>query len=143
MKGRNIGSFMGALLLCLLFASAARPADEPKMLNPFAGDPDAIQEGRRLYASQGCSACHGVGGRRGDGKSDPRRPWAFGSDDETLFKLMQGQIPQQTMPKIALTDEQIWKMLAFVRSLYKGNPALINWSTTPAKGVAKPPAPNR
>jgi hypothetical protein len=67
----------------------------------------------------------------------------FGSDDETLFKLMKGEIPQQTMPKIALSDEQIWKMLAFVRSLYKGDPALINWSKTPAKGAAKPSTPNR
>ena len=68
--------------------------------------------------------------------------WAFGSDDETLYKLMKGQISQQTMPKTwaALPDEQIWKTLAYVRSLYKGDPALINWPLTPPEGVAKPPA---
>jgi mono/diheme cytochrome c family protein len=143
MMRENIGSFTGALFLYLLFASVARPAAEPKMLNPFAGDPDAIQEGRRLYASQGCSACHGVGGGGGMGKAILDDTWVFGSDDETLYKLMKGQIPQQTMPKIALSDEQVWKMLAFVRSLYKGDPALINWSVTPPKGGEKPSTPNR
>jgi mono/diheme cytochrome c family protein len=143
MKCRKIGSSTGALILYLLFASAASPADEPRMLNPFAGDPDAIQEGRRLYANQGCSACHGLMGGGGMGKAILDDTWVFGSDDGTLFKLMKGQIPQQTMPKNTLPDEQIWKMLAFVRSLYKGDPALINWPLAPPKGVEKPSTPNR
>ena len=44
--------------------------------------------------------------------------WAFGSDDETLFRLMKGQIPQQTMPKTWATvpDDQIWKVIAHVRA---------------------------
>jgi mono/diheme cytochrome c family protein len=145
MKCEDIGSFTGALLLSLLFVSAARPADEPKMLNPFAGDPEAMKEGRKLYVTEGCSGCHGLMGGGGMGKAILDDTWVFGSDDETLYKLMKGQIPQQTMPKTwaALPDEQIWKMLAFVRSLYKGDPALINWPITPAKGVAKPSIPHR
>ena len=34
------------------------------------------------------------------------------------------------MPKVfrdVLSDEQVWKILAYVRSLYKGDPAKINW----------------
>lgn len=145
MKCENIGSFMGALFLSLVFVSAARPADEPKMLNPFAGDPEAIKEGRKRYVTEGCSGCHGLMGGGGMGKAILDDTWVFGSDDETLYKLMKGQISQQTMPKTwaALPDDQIWKMLAFVRSLYKGDPALINWPLTPTKGVAKPTTPNQ
>jgi mono/diheme cytochrome c family protein len=55
--------------------------------------------------------------------------WKFGSDDETLFKLIKGQIPQQTMPTVynMLPDDQVWQLLAFIRSVYKGDPSKINW----------------
>jgi mono/diheme cytochrome c family protein len=56
--------------------------------------------------------------------------WTFGSDDETLFKLIRGQIPEQTMPlgfgKV-MKEEETWKILAYIRSLYKGDPSLVNW----------------
>jgi hypothetical protein len=26
-----------------------------------------------------------------------------------------------------MTDDEVWKVLAFVRTLYKGDPSLINW----------------
>ena len=50
--------------------------------------------------------------------------------DETLFRLIKGEIPHQTMPTAfgqELTDAQIWQVLAFVRSIYKGDPSKINW----------------
>jgi mono/diheme cytochrome c family protein len=56
--------------------------------------------------------------------------WKFGSDDETLFKLIKGEIPQQTMPSVfgnELKDDDVWKILAYVRSLYRGDPSKINW----------------
>lgn len=55
--------------------------------------------------------------------------WQHGSDDATLFKLLRGEIPGQTMPPIgkAMTEEEIWKVLAWVRSLYRGDPNLVNW----------------
>ena len=48
----------------------------------------------------------------------------------TLFKLIKGEMPQQTMLATfgnVLKDDDIWKILAFVRSLYKGDPSKINW----------------
>ena len=89
--------------------------------------------------------CHGLLGGGGMGKPILDDTWVFGSDDETLFKLVKGEIPQQTMPKseVDLTDEQVWKMLAYVRSLYKGDPGLINWGSKPsplaaARGIQAP-----
>jgi cytochrome c peroxidase len=117
---------------------AGYPADQPKLLNPFAGDPEAVKAGRTLFMSNGCSGCHGLGGGGGMGKPILDDEWNFGSDDETLYKLLKGQIPQQTMPKTfaVLPDEQLWKMLAYVRSLYKGDPSLINWGLTPPPDAA-------
>jgi hypothetical protein len=53
----------------------------------------------------------------------------FGSHDELLYNLIKGQVPDQTMPKdfSTLPDDDIWKILAFVRSLYKGDPEKVNW----------------
>lgn len=133
MKDRDI-LLPGASLLLMLSGGAAT-ADNPKR-NPFAGSPTAIEEGRKLYQTNGCSACHGVQGGGGMGKAILDDTWAFGSDDQTLFKLMKGQIPQQTMPKTwaTLPDDQIWKMIAYVRTLYKGDPALIDWAVTKPPG---------
>jgi mono/diheme cytochrome c family protein len=126
------------LLLCLLAAGAllggsVRPSlaqkPEAKKLNKFTGDPAAIKEGRALYLKNGCSGCHGVGGGGGMAPAITDDTWVFGSDDETLFKLIKGQIPQQTMPRVydSLPDEEVWKMLAYVRSQYAGDPSKVNW----------------
>ncbi len=108
------------------------------MLNPYAGDPEAAKEGRKLWLSYGCSGCHGVMGGGGMGKPVLDDTWIFGSDDETLYKLIRGQIPEQTMPRTwaGIPEDHLWKLLAYVRSFYKGDPALINWGTTPPPDAA-------
>ena len=136
-QDRQVAAFVTwSFFVCLLPPPAVHPQEQPKLLNPFAGDPEAVNEGRKLWLFLGCSYCHGVMGG-GSAMAGPvlDDTWRFGSDDETLYKLMKGQIPDQTMPKIGadLPDEQVWKMLSYVRSLYKGDPALINW------GLASPP----
>lgn len=102
----------------------------PKKLNPFTGNPEAIKEGRQLYFLYGCSGCHGRSGGGGMGRPVIDDEWTFGSDDETLFKLIRGQIPEQTMPlgfgKV-MKEEETWKVLAYIRSLYKGDSSLVNW----------------
>ncbi|MFL5270818.1 MAG: c-type cytochrome, partial [Anaeromyxobacteraceae bacterium] len=100
-----------------------------KKLNKYTGNAAAIQEGRTLYLQNGCSGCHGVGGGGGMAPPIVDDVWRFGSDDQTLFKLIKGQIPEQTMPKVynALPDDEVWKILAFVRSQYAGDPQKADW----------------
>jgi len=121
---------LAPLALGLLFSQASIASEQAKKLNPYTGNPEAIKEGRALFLQYGCSGCHGVGGGGGMGPALNDDEWKFGSDDETLFKLIKGEIPEQTMPAVfgkELTDEQIWKILAYVRSLYQGDPSKINW----------------
>jgi mono/diheme cytochrome c family protein len=118
-------------LLCLWTVVAE--AGEAKKLNPYTGQVDAIQEGKALYDRYGCADCHRTErGARGGGQGlavlDDE--WVFGSDDETLFKLIRGELPGQTMPATPgkdLPEEEIWKMLAYIRSLYQGDPSKITW----------------
>jgi mxaJ protein len=97
--------------------------------NPFTGNEEAIAKGKGLYFEIGCQGCHGGGGGGGMAASLIDDNWKFGSDDETLYKLIKGQIPEQTMPTVYsdLPDEQVWQILSFIRSVYKGDPSKINW----------------
>ncbi len=128
---------IGAVALGLMlggqlgFAGAQNPA-KPKKLNPYTGDPKAIKEGRGVYFLYSCNACHGGTGGGGMAGASPLfdDQWNFGSDDETLFKLIRGEIPGQIMPaytKEDMRDDQLWKVIAWIRSIYKGDPSLINW----------------
>ena len=125
---------VGLLVVGLLGAQPrlleAEEPDKPKKLNPYTGNTEAIEQGRALYLQTGCSGCHGPGGGGGMGPALLDDEWKFGSDDLTLFKLIKGQIPQQTMPAAfggVLKDDEIWKIIAFIRSLYQGDPSKIDW----------------
>jgi mono/diheme cytochrome c family protein len=128
-------SLLAGLTLTLGLFPTAVAQDKPKFLNPFFGNPEAIKEGRELYIKNGCSACHGAGGGGGMGPPVLDDKWKFGGDDETLFKLIRGEIPRQTMPAVfgkILKDDDIWKIVAFIRSIYRGDPAGIVWGPPPA-----------
>ena len=109
-------------------------ADRSLKGNPFAKSPQAVVQGKKLYMKNGCPGCHGVGGGGGMGKPLIDDVWRFGSDDATLFKLIRGQIADQTMPKTfgaTLTEDEVWKILTYVRSLYAGEPGKIDWTVPP------------
>jgi outer membrane protein assembly factor BamB/mono/diheme cytochrome c family protein len=110
-------------------AEPAAAADAGAKKNPLTGQADMIAEGQLLYRKLGCRTCHGSAGAGDLGPSIIDADWKFGSDDDVLFRLIKGEIPDQTMPKnfTTLTDDQVWRLVAFVRSLYKGDPAKITW----------------
>jgi len=125
-----VGLLVVGLLGAQLSIVAAEEPAKPKKLNPYTGNAAAIQHGRTLYLQTGCSACHGAGGGGGMGPALLDDEWKFGSDDLTLFKLIKGEIPQQTMPAAfgsVLKDDEIWELIAFIRSLYQGDPSKIDW----------------
>ena len=115
-----------ALAVTVASASAARAADDA---NPFTGDPDAIAEGKRLWAQTGCYACHGkeAGGAVGPDLTDDQ--WVYRPTDATIFRAIAKGRKGTNMVgwSSSLTDEQIWKVVAYIRSLYKGDPGKIIW----------------
>ena len=110
-------------------APAPAPAPAPPTRNPFTGNLDMAAEGRTLYFQVGCQGCHGGGGGGGMATSVIDDAWTFGSDDDVLFRLIKGEIPEQTMPTVysVLEDDEVWKILAFIRSVYIGDPGRIDW----------------
>lgn len=120
-----------AIVLMILGGNDGFVGARPKSLNPYTGDAEAIKEGRRIYFLYGCNGCHGGTGGGGMAGADPLFDdhWEFGSGDKTLFKLINGDIPGQVMPAVGknMTDEEVWKVIAWIRSIYKGDPDQINW----------------
>ena len=124
------GALGATLALVAPGAGLAQDQTPAKKLNKYTGNAEAIKEGRAIFLKYGCSGCHGVGGGGGMGPPLSDDVWKFGSSDEILYKLIKGQIPNQTMPKVLgeqMTDDEIWKVIAYVRSIYVGDKSKINW----------------
>lgn len=112
----------------LLMAAGASIADEP-LKNPYTGNAQAIREGHQLFLDAGCYACHGHHAEGGGGPNLTGDKWIYKPTDTTLFRTISNGREGTNMAawKDTLSPEQIWKIIAFIRSLYKGDPAKIVW----------------
>lgn len=113
---------MRALLTALAVSTLALPgtlalsalAQGP---NPFAGEADAIAAGAAIYQTT-CAACHGADGAGTAGGPPLNRPLARAQDDAALFAIIHDGIADTKMPAFpALSEENIWRLAAHVRSL--------------------------
>jgi mono/diheme cytochrome c family protein len=112
---------------------AATPKGELK--NPYTDHASAAAEGHKKFFSASCNGCHGGGGGGGICPPLTNSVWVYGSDDDTLFRLIalgsvdlqkQGyerkQHEQVTAPMppfgtILKTDDDLWKIIAWIRSI--------------------------
>jgi mono/diheme cytochrome c family protein len=102
---------------------------------------DIVAQGESLFRSYSCSGCHG--GTGGGGMCPPltNDTWVYGGDDDTLFRLVTlgsdelqkagySRIGQENvvgpMPPfgaIVKNADDLFKIIAFFRSHYSGDPA--------------------
>jgi putative heme-binding domain-containing protein len=105
---------IGAFCLAALPLLAQHEIDNKK--KQFIGDAKAIEAGRTLFAN-GCAACHGGEGQGGRGPNLREKVYWHPTDDETIYKTVEKGIPAGGMPAANLPEDQIWQVVAFVRSL--------------------------
>ncbi len=94
-----------------------RKRPRPASTNPLGRSAEAIEGGRQLYNSS-CTVCHGLDGTvgdRGPALAAARR-YLRNSDDE-LFNAIKNGIPGTLMPPAGFPDNDIWKVVAYIRSL--------------------------
>ena len=82
----------------------------------YVGNPEAIKAGNELYLTV-CSGCHGPSGEGGRGPSLVRGNRVRKVSNVKLFAAIQKGVPGTDMPPFPLPDEQIWRLVAFTRSL--------------------------
>ena len=90
--------------------------------NPYANDRTAIGEGRQLFVRFNCSGCHG--GRAGGGMGPSLRDvdWIYGNADAQLFSsIAEGRAHGMPSWQPRLTADQMWKLVAYVKSLRTRN----------------------
>jgi cytochrome c oxidase cbb3-type subunit 3 len=86
--------------------------------NPYEGDENAASDGRRYYGWFNCGGCHGSAGGGGIGPPFVDRDWIYGREPANIFQSIQQGRPNG-MPAFAgqITDEQTWKIVAYIHSL--------------------------
>jgi mono/diheme cytochrome c family protein len=113
-----------------------------KLANPYKDtQADIVAEGGTLLLQYGCNGCHGGGGGGGICPPLTNDVWVYGGDDDTLFRLVslgsdelqkagyarKGREnvvgPMPPFGTIIKSSDDLWKILAFVRSKYSGDPA--------------------
>jgi putative heme-binding domain-containing protein len=103
-----------ALALAGACASSAQPK---KPTNPLGDSPQLAEAGRLLY-NRTCTGCHGPDGREGDRAPalDANRRY-FRVSEAAIFDVVKNGIPGTVMPSSGLSDNDAWKIVAFIRNV--------------------------
>jgi mono/diheme cytochrome c family protein len=124
-------------------AEVVKEAPRGSLKNPYTGQADKIAAGHELFMSYSCSGCHGGTGGGGMCPQINGDVWFYGMEDDTLYRLITlGSVdlqkagfdrlggPGLQMPpfgQIIKTDDELWKIIAWIRSIYAGDPKRKNW----------------
>jgi cytochrome c oxidase cbb3-type subunit 3 len=94
----------------------------PHASNPFAGNKVATTEGFQLFNRMNCSGCHGTHAGGGMGPSLRDVDWIYGSEDAQIFSsIAEGRAHGMPTWGPKMGDDQIWKMVAYIKSLRTRN----------------------
>jgi len=90
--------------------------------NPFEGDKQRVAEGAKLFIAYNCMDCHGADGAGAMGPSLQDDRWHFGGTAGEVFQSIYEGRPDG-MPSWGgrIGDDQIWRLVAYVRTLSKGH----------------------
>ena len=86
--------------------------------NPYAHDPVAMADGRRLFNWYNCSGCHGghAGGGMGPSLRDP--VWLYGNRDDQIFDtIAHGRSKGMPAWGSKIPQNQIWELVAYIKSM--------------------------
>jgi cytochrome c-L len=100
--------------------------------NPYYKDPQAIAEGFKLARASSCTHCHGegLGGLIGPSLTNGNWRYVKNGTDMGMFETLYfgTGAGMAAWGKLgSLTEDEILKVIAFVRSKYRGDPKNTTW----------------
>ena len=114
-----------ALLACLSLSQPLFPQEK----NPYAGDAKIAKVGEYQFRLN-CAFCHGLGARGGGRGPDLTRAKRHGGSDAEIFHNIHDGIAGTAMPAatnggigVGMSDEEIWQVVTYIRSLEAKAPA--------------------
>ena len=140
----------GEALLGQTPKATAEGTEKGQLKSPYADFAKVADEGHKKFMAAGCNGCHGGGGGGGMGPPLTNEVWIYGKDDDTLFRLValgsdglkahgyarKGSEnvvgPMPAMGEVVKTDDDMWKIIAWIRS--------VNPSSASASAASPPPA---
>ena len=88
------------------------------LVNPYGGDKRAIGMGAQLFVAYNCIDCHGADGSGAMGPAFSDGRWHFGGTPGEVFEsIYQGRPDGMPQWGGRITNDQIWMLTAYVRSL--------------------------
>ena len=104
---------------CAVFALATYAALSAAqgVTNPLTPEPAIVAQGKKLYHSAGCIACHGNNARGAVGPDLTDDEWLRKPSDEMVFNTIKNGRQGTAMSGFAgdLSDEQIWTIITWFR----------------------------
>jgi cytochrome c oxidase cbb3-type subunit III len=85
--------------------------------NPYEDSAYAVSQGKQLYEAYNCVGCHFHGGG-GIGPPLMDAKWIYGSEPQNIYEtIVEGRPNGMPSFRGKIPEEQIWEIVAYVRSL--------------------------
>ena len=98
-------------------AGGSAPSQEDPRAASYANNAPAIAEGQQLYSWMNCVGCHANGGG-GMGPPLMDAEWRYGGRmDQIVATIAEGRPNGMPSWRGRLTEDQMWKLAAYVRSM--------------------------
>jgi cytochrome c oxidase cbb3-type subunit 3 len=108
------------------FPASTKPL---QIRNPYEGDKAAVSTGAKLFVAYNCLDCHGADGSGAMGPSFQDGRWHFGGAPGEVFEsIYQGRPDGMPAWGGRITNDQIWMLTAYVRSLSSKDLSTENFS---------------
>jgi cytochrome c oxidase cbb3-type subunit III len=143
-RSQHLRQRLLAVAATLLFIFGLISQARAQEQNPLANDPNAAKLGEFEFRTN-CAFCHGLGARGGGRGPDLRRAKKkHGNSDADLFRTINEGVPGTAMPPngatqqgVGMTEEEIWQVIAYIRSLQVKSSAQPTGNPTHGKELFK------
>jgi cytochrome c oxidase cbb3-type subunit III len=86
--------------------------------NPKAGDAHAIENGKQLFSTMNCAACHGYDAKGAMGPDLTDTYWKYGGTPVMIYKsIFEGRPEGMPSWQSMLPTDPIWDIVAYIQSL--------------------------